>query len=416
MANTAIQDEAQKREIFDSPEVLDVKVGLLAEWILTSNHFIVFTGAGVSTSTGIPDFRSGMNTKLPTGPGVWELKAHGLARNANSAVVSSLRAIPSPTHMALVELQRCGLLKFLVTQNTDGLHRRSGFPPSLLAELHGNTNLERCESCGKEYLRDFQTRRCPQHVHNHYTGRFCDDRTCQGRLIDSIVNFGENLPTVPLQQSFKHAESADLCLCLGSSLRVTPAANIPETVPEHGGKLVIVNLQPTPLDSICDLRIFALVDDVMQRLMQLFEMSIPRFMLARYVRLEFSQLPSELIQDNLDWELHVRGIDEQGQPYSIFVQVDFILPAAFSQGNFSERVEPFVLRQCTPTVPEYIDVRVHFQGHYGEPPVLIHLPIAPLQAKMVQTYRLDFDLQALEWRPNVIFEKDSISPDHKLEP
>lgn len=101
-----------------------------------------------------------------------------------------LKAIPSKTHMALVQLEMYGLLKFLISQNVDGLHRRSGFPAEKFAELHGNTNMEFCKKCGKKYMRDFRTRTANK-VHDHETGRKCDNEKCKGKLYDSIINFGK---------------------------------------------------------------------------------------------------------------------------------------------------------------------------------------------------------------------------------
>jgi len=115
-----------------------------------------------------------------------------------------LSAIPSKTHMALVQLERYGLLKYLISQNVDGLHRRSGFDPLKLAELHGNTNLDICEKCGKKYLRDFRVRTAKS-VHDHKTGRICENPKCKGSLNDSIINFGENLPEKDLDDGFVHA-------------------------------------------------------------------------------------------------------------------------------------------------------------------------------------------------------------------
>lgn len=192
----------------------------------------------MSTSTGIPDFR---------GPqGVWTLQAQGKAPMRS---VSTLCAIPSPTHMALVELQKRVLLKFLISQNVDGLHRRSGFDPTKLAELHGNANLARCNKCGKELLFDSYVRRA-SHVYQHGTGIQCPVPQCGGELCDTIgtlpymdpyqytlsnhdtvpVNFGENLPEGPLNEGWYHSSLADLCLVLGSSLTVTPAASMPKRV------------------------------------------------------------------------------------------------------------------------------------------------------------------------------------------
>lgn len=99
-----------------------------------------------------------MDTVLKTGPGVWELAAHQSDRPDGTSVTPIINALPSPTHMAIVELQKQGKIKYTVSQNIDGLHRRSGLSPAYLSELHGNTNLEVCEKCKRQYLRDFETR------------------------------------------------------------------------------------------------------------------------------------------------------------------------------------------------------------------------------------------------------------------
>lgn len=179
MADTAIKTEEEKKEYFDEPAVLEEKVNLLAEMVLTSQHFVTFTGAGISTSSGIPDYRSGFNTVLETGPGCWETAANkqkykaaqkgkkgpgtSAAAGSKPANKGTLRtsiqkAYPSVTHMAMVELTERNHLKYIVSQNVDGLHRKSGIPAANISELHGNTNLEICEDCSREYLRDHRVR------------------------------------------------------------------------------------------------------------------------------------------------------------------------------------------------------------------------------------------------------------------
>lgn len=133
MAHTAHKTEEEKKEFFDTEEVLDEKIGKLAQLILKSKHFIAFTGAGISTACGIPDFRSGVNTVLETGPGAWEKKAQKVKDDPKKKVVEMAKAIPSFTHMTFVALEEAGLLKYLVSQNTDGLHMRSGFNTARLA-------------------------------------------------------------------------------------------------------------------------------------------------------------------------------------------------------------------------------------------------------------------------------------------
>ncbi len=222
------------KEYFDAEEVLNTKAEQLVEMIKAAKHFVIFTGAGISTSVGIPDFRSGPKTVLKTGAGLWEKKA---PPKKGSKVVMN-RVVPSFTHMALVGLMQAGILKFLVSQNIDGLHRKSGIPYEQLAEVHGNRNLEKCAKCGRHYLRDFRTRTALD-VHDHKTGRKCDDPKCGGDLYDTIINFEEDLPKRDLDLGFGHCGEADLCLVLGSSLVVTPAADMPALAAHHG-RLAIV--------------------------------------------------------------------------------------------------------------------------------------------------------------------------------
>ena len=280
MAATAHKSEEEKKEFFDSSQVLDRKVNQLANMILASEHFIAFTGAGISTSTGIPDYRSGAKTVLKTGPGCWtKLADIQAAKKAGHKVIerpkvdfrtSILKATPSSCHMALSELMKADRLKYVVSQNIDGLHRKSGIPKDQISEVHGNTNLEYCAKCGKDYMRDFRVRNA-QKVHDHYTGRFC---TCGGKLRDSIINFGEYYRQGANQAFDKAAtqgELADLMLCLGSSLRVYTDAM--DECLENGGKLVIVNLQKTPYTSQA-LQIYARIDDVMNMLMEKLNMAV----------------------------------------------------------------------------------------------------------------------------------------------
>jgi NAD-dependent SIR2 family protein deacetylase len=287
MAHTARSKE-EEEEIFDSPEELEQKVGKLAALISSNSHVIAFTGAGISTSCGIPDYRSSLDTCLATGPGSWALAAAKQKRTKK--FTGPLRAIPSITHMSLVQLQRAGMLQHVVSQNTDGLHRRSGLPRSALSELHGNSNLEYCLDCGNEYMRDFRTRAKDADVRGgkgalfHLTGRLCK---CGGKLRDSIVNFTESLPRQTLATAEKQGKKAGLCLVLGSSCTVTPAADVPPLAQ----KMVVVNLQRTPLDSDSNmaLRIHAKTDDVMKLLMEKLAQPIPHFVLERRIKVTVMQ-------------------------------------------------------------------------------------------------------------------------------
>ena len=125
----------------------------------------------------IPDFR---------GPeGKWTLEAQGRTRTAKTT--DSLSAIPTATHMSLVELVNRGILKYIISQNCDGLHRRSGIPPEKISELHGNGNIEFCETCGHEYLRDSHCYRIKRGSKDHFTGRYCVLPNCGGRLSTKLI-------------------------------------------------------------------------------------------------------------------------------------------------------------------------------------------------------------------------------------
>jgi len=162
-------------EIFDPPELVQNKIEELAVMMQKSKHLVVFTGAGISTSSGIPDFR---------GPkGVWTLQRAG--KGIPNASLPFHRAVPSLTHMALVELERAGILKFIISQNVDSLHLRSGFPRAKLSELHGNSFKEICPCCKTEYLRDFEI----ETIGLKDTPRRCSDKNCGARLKDTVLDW-----------------------------------------------------------------------------------------------------------------------------------------------------------------------------------------------------------------------------------
>ncbi|CAE8610233.1 unnamed protein product [Polarella glacialis] len=260
-------------EYFDSAAELEAKCQRLASMIRGARHVIAFTGAGISTGAGIADFRSGMNTKLPTGPGLWELpksvKPEGILEQC-------VRAKPGRTHILLFRLWKAGILKHVISQNVDGLHRKSGIPGSAMSELHGNIFVERCTACGWEYERDFNTI-CP----GGFTGRNCEQRGCAGKLRHSGVGFGQDLEEHIVNKAWSETESADLCLALGSSITVTPASEMPVLVTKNHRRdstkgLVIVNLQATPCDQTAALRVNGMVDDVMERVVEILgEQTVP---------------------------------------------------------------------------------------------------------------------------------------------
>lgn len=207
---------------------LGSRIDTLVDWIHESRHMVMFTGAGISTDSGLPDYR---------GPdGVWTRRDKGLPPKSDDRPWDSVE--PNSGHLAVVELQSLGKLKFLISQNIDNLHLKSGIREELIAELHGNISRVRCAGCEMTY----PTPSAPE---------LCE---CGGRLVSSVVDFGMSLPQKDLEMSFEHAQKSDLFLVVGSSLVVTPAANIPLEAMRAGAKLAIINKGETPLDAYCHMR------------------------------------------------------------------------------------------------------------------------------------------------------------------
>ncbi|XP_002736853.1 NAD-dependent protein deacylase sirtuin-6-like [Saccoglossus kowalevskii] len=253
-------------EKFDSSETVADKVRMLADIIKASNHLVVHTGAGISTSAGIPDFRG------PTG--VWTLEEKGKSPHMD---VTFDGAIPTKTHRALLALEEAGILKYLVSQNVDGLHLRSGFPRDRFSEVHGNMFVEECDKCGRQYVCDSAV----PTVGLKLTGNICTwnkaKGRCRGRLRDTILDWEDALPERDLFLADEHSRAADVSLCLGTSLQIMPSANLPLRAKKNGGKLVICNLQPTKHDKKADLLIHGYVDDVMSQLMTQLGIPIPAY-------------------------------------------------------------------------------------------------------------------------------------------
>ncbi|MBD3189994.1 MAG: hypothetical protein GF308_05100 [Candidatus Heimdallarchaeota archaeon] len=242
---------------------LEVKIHKIAQWIAHAKHLVAFTGAGISTESGLPDFR---------GPnGVWTRKEKGLPPPRSSVPWHQVQ--PNEAHLALVELQNMGLLKFLISQNVDNLHLKSGIKASKIAELHGNTTLMVCLSCKKKMTYEevgwdkaiwgpgYRTSpvqkgqpKCPN---------------CQGRIISSVVNFGDPLPDEDYRLAKEHAQKADVFLIIGSSLVVTPAANLPlYAIQKNEAKVILLNIGETPLDDQVDIKIEKKVGKLLTKIVE----------------------------------------------------------------------------------------------------------------------------------------------------
>jgi NAD-dependent deacetylase len=232
-----------------------------------ARHAVALTGAGSSTPSGIPDFRS-------PGMGLWE---HADPMEVASITVfrqhpevfynwirplaaTLLKAEPNAGHHALAEMEQDGRLKAIITQNIDGLHQRAGSCEVL--EVHGHLREATCISCYQtlpteglldDFLASEGVARCP---------------ACGGVMKPNVVLFGEQLPVAVLNAAMVHARRADLMLVAGSSLEVMPVSRLPLVVHEQGGRLIVVNLSPTYVDDIAEVVIHADVAEALPRIAQ----------------------------------------------------------------------------------------------------------------------------------------------------
>ena len=268
-------------EIFDSPEEVDSKVEILARWISEeSSHTVFYTGAGISTSAGIPDFR---------GPkGVWTLEKKGMKPDIN---VSWNDATPTASHMAIAKLLDMNLAQFVISQNIDGLHMRSGILRRNVAELHGNMFIDACKTCRRMFVRDspaptvglkFVGKSCPATRTDICSGG--NKRgNCRGKLIDFVLDWEDELPEADLILSDGHSTLSELSIVIGSTLQIVPAGNMPSYTKKYQGgmkdkgRLVIINLQPTKQDKKADLLIRAFSDTVMKKLFDRLGAKIPSY-------------------------------------------------------------------------------------------------------------------------------------------
>lgn len=226
----------------------------VADMILQSNKVVVFTGAGFSTESGIPDFRSP--------GGVWdkfdpsELNYQNILRSEeirekywrmHKMMWETIRdAQPNSGHYAVTDLYHMGKLDCVITQNTDGLHQKAGIPEEMVLELHGTMQWVDCLDCGQRYPRD--------RVHDKMLAGEkvprCDG--CHGILKPATVAFGQMMPQRETHEAERRSASCDLFLAAGSSLVVYPAAQMPVLAKNSGARLAIFNLMPTPHDHYAD--------------------------------------------------------------------------------------------------------------------------------------------------------------------
>ncbi len=241
----------------------------LADLIEESRRIVVFTGAGISTESGIPDFRSPGGVWTKTTPIMFQdfIADENIRRRAWTRTFSNtagwVGAKPNAGHYAVARLISCGKATAVITQNVDNLHVESGIPEHQVIELHGNASYAKCLDCGKRHELDelkaiFLVRDEVPYCHE-----------CGGIVKTATISFGQQMPFEPMERAFAETKECDLFLVLGSSLVVTPACDFPVIAKQHGASLAIVNRDPTPLDRIADLvlhdEIGPSLSDVMKR-------------------------------------------------------------------------------------------------------------------------------------------------------
>ena len=228
-----------------------VKLKAILEKLKQAQHVAVFTGAGVSTLCGIPDFRGPQGLyKQPDAERIfdidWFRRDPSIYYKGCRELVYGLRHHqPGPAHLALARLEEAGVVKGVITQNIDMLHQKAG--SQIVYEIHGSPQVHRCLACGRE-----QTYAAICALLESAVVARCE--TCGAAYKPDITFFGEMLPQGAFDQAVALAERADLMLVLGSSLTVHPAASIPLLTLRAGGEIVIVNAQPTSLDRQAVLR------------------------------------------------------------------------------------------------------------------------------------------------------------------
>ncbi|WP_374306449.1 NAD-dependent deacetylase [Methylocella sp.] len=235
----------------------------LAEAIGAASRIVAFTGAGVSTECGVPDFRSKDSPwrRLPPIPYdlfvADELMREEAWRRKFALDDIYARASPGRGHYALANLAALNEENSIVTQNIDNLHQTSGAPPDRVIELHGNGTYARCLACGLRY------ELAPIRLEFEASGRvpLCG---CGGYVKSATISFGQPMPQEALARACEAAVACDLFLAIGSSLVVYPAAALPTLAREHDARLIIVNGEETPLDYEAELVLRGDIGDILQ--------------------------------------------------------------------------------------------------------------------------------------------------------
>ena len=242
---------------------LEMAILRLRDLIEDARSILPFTGAGISTECGIPDFRSPGGLWTKNQPIAFDdFMASGDMRNEAwrrrfVMEASFAKAKPGRGHRALASLYRAGKVPALVTQNIDNLHQASGIAPDDVVELHGNTTYAVCLQCDRRYELPWVREKFEA------AGERAPDCACGGYIKTATVSFGQAMPAVAMQRAEQLTRSCDLFLAIGSSLVVWPAAGFPIMAKRNGAALVIINREPTEFDELADLVVHHDIGDVL---------------------------------------------------------------------------------------------------------------------------------------------------------
>jgi NAD-dependent protein deacetylase/lipoamidase len=243
----------------------------VAAWLRAADHVTALTGAGISTDSGIPDYRgpNGLWTKNPGAERLSTLDEYMRHEEVRirawqaRAAHPVWNAQPNAGHRALAELERLGGLNTLVTQNIDGLHQLAGSSPEMLIEIHGTMREVVCMACEERA----PMRRALERVAAGEQDPPC--RTCGGILKSATISFGQSLVARDVNRAAAAAVSSDVFLAIGTSLTVNPVAVLPRLALDVGAKLVIINAQPTPYDEVADVVVRDAISAAVPRLVEL---------------------------------------------------------------------------------------------------------------------------------------------------
>jgi NAD-dependent deacetylase len=243
-------------------------IDTVRSWIAASRCLVALTGAGISTESGIPDFRGpqGLWTKNPEAEKMATLQHYvadpGIRKRAWRHRLESgmWRARPNAGHQALAELERRGLLDTLITQNVDGLHQAAGSDPARIVEIHGTVHEVTCLSCGERAPME----RALARVRAGEEDPPC--RSCGGILKSATISFGQNLVMEDLRRAERAAERCDLLIAVGTTLGVYPIAGVVPIAKSAGARIVIVNGGPTEMDDAADALLRGPIGEILPRL------------------------------------------------------------------------------------------------------------------------------------------------------